>query len=552
MKTQSDKVKSVGKLFENSFRENWDRPALSNFGGETMTYGDLSRKIAWLHLLFKESGISRGDKIAVCGRNQVNWAVSFLAILTYGAVPVPILHEFKPSNIQHLVNHSDSRLLFIAPQQWDSISELEFKKLDGAISLNGFKILQSADWKLSKARSEIDAKFDKKYPDGFSREDLSFRVDSPSELALINYTSGTSGFSKGVMIPYRAVYSNILFAAAVEPHMNNTSRILSILPSAHMFGMMYELLFEMSIGAHVYFLLKPPSPRILIQALQDIRPNAVVSVPMVIEKIYKKEIAPALEKGIKRIFLRVPIIEKVLEKKVRQALIRLFGGNFKEVIIGGASFNKEAEEFLHRIDFPFTVGYGMTECAPIITYVSCEERKLHSCGRVAPRMNIKIDSSDPNKVPGEILVKGENLFTGYYKNEKDTKAAFNKDGWFRTGDMGVIDDEGYLYLRGRCKSMILGPSGQNIYPEEIENVLNNISYVAESLVIEDNGKLVALVFPDFSQISESDIDWVNGEILKAANEELPKYCQLASIEIVPEEFDKTPKHSIKRYLYQRG
>lgn len=552
MKAQNDKVKSVMKLFEHSFKENWDRPALSNFGGETMTYGDLSRRIAWLHLLFKESGISKGDKIAICGRNQVNWAVSFLATLTYGAVPVPILHEFKPTNIQHLVNHSDSKLLFIAPQQWDSISELEFRKLDGVLSLTGFQILQAAGSKFSRTRTELDARFDRKYPYGFTRDDLSFRTDSPSELALINYTSGTSGFSKGVMIPYRAIYSNILFAAAVEPHMNNTSRMLSILPSAHMFGMMYELLFEMSIGAHVYFLLKPPSPRIMISALQDIRPDVVVSVPMVIEKIYKKEIAPAFDKGLKRIFLRIPLIDRVLEKRVRQALVRIFGGRFKEVIVGGAPFNKEAESFLHRIDFPFTVGYGMTECAPIITYVSCEERKLHSCGRVAPRMNLKIDSKDPYNVPGEILVKGDNLFTGYYKNEKDTKAAFTKDGWFRTGDMGVIDDEGYLYLKGRCKSMILGPSGQNIYPEEIENILNNISYVAESLVIDDNGRLVGLVYPDFSCMGESDIDQVSADILKAANEELPKYCQLASVEIVPEEFDKTPKHSIKRYLYQRG
>lgn len=547
--------KSVNKLLEESFKKNWNRPALSNIKGITLYYRDVARMIAKLHIVFEQFKVEKGDKIAICSRNQANWGVAFLGAMTYGAVPVPILHEFKPSNIHYLVNHSDSKVLFGGSMILENLSASEMPGLEAIVKLEDFSIFSAIDESLYDIKDRLESLFAEKYPEGFTSDCPNYFEDSPEQLALINYTSGTSGFSKGVMIPYRALYSNILFSGAVEPHMNNTSNVVAMLPSAHMYGMMFEFLFEMTIGAHVHFLNRVPSPKIILDALGEIKPDVLIAVPLIIEKIYKNMLLPFIGKKRIKMLLTIPVLDQMIQKKILQNLINAFGGNFKEVIIGGAAFNKEAEAFFKKIHFPFTIGYGMTECAPIISYAPSKKTKLYSCGKAAPRMEIKIDSKDPKKIPGEILVKGDNLFMGYYKNPKATQDAFYK-GWFRTGDMGVLDSDGYLFLKGRCKSMILGPSGQNIYPEEIESSLNNLPYVIESLVIEDNGLLKALIYPDFEQMEEEGLtpekllDLLK-EGIQLANLELPNYCKIANVEIFPEEFEKTPKKSIKRYLYQR-
>lgn len=556
MSNTESNIRSVNKLLEESFRRNWDYPALSDYGGETLSYGQLATRIAWLHLFFKEAGIRKGDKIALCSRNQTYWAVTYLAAMTYGAVVVPILHEFKPANIAHLVDHSDSKILFVGGRVWDNVIYEDFSSLDAVVRFPGYEVVQANKSTVMKARERIDRKFEEKYPHGYAAEDIDYYLDRPSNLALISYTSGTSGFSKGVMIPFRALFSNLVFAKEVEPQMDNRSNMLSILPAAHMFGMVFEFLFEMTIGAHVHFLTRLPSPRILLGAFSEIKPDVIVTVPMILEKLYKNTILPAINKRVNRLLLNVPVMDQIVFGKIKDRLKEALGGNFKEVIIGGAPFNREVEHLLYKINFPYTIGYGMTECAPIITFVPSECIRLYSCGKPTPRMSVKIDSRDPLAVPGEILVKGDNVFTGYYKNEKATAAAFTRDGWFHTGDVGVFDKDGYLYIKGRKKSMILGPSGQNIYPEEIESVIDNIDVVMESLVIEDNGSLVALVYPDIrkmnvEQLSQGELDEKCRELMAEINGQLPKYSQISSVELVPEEFDKTPKHSIKRYLYQR-
>jgi len=436
------------------------------------------------------------------------------------------------------------------------MAEMDLPGVEVVVSLTDFQIVRSLNEAADSAMAEMESRLLARYPAGFRKEDISYYVDSPEEMALISYTSGTSGFSKGVMIPYRALTSNVQFAHEAEPQMDCNSRMVSMLPTAHMYGMIFEFLFEMTIGAHVFFLTRLPSPKVILEAMSSVQPDTIIAVPMIIEKIYKNMLLPFISKARIKLMLNLPVIDKVVKNKIRENLVQAFGGKFGEVIIGGAPFNREAEAFFKRINFPFTIGYGMTECAPIITYVHWDKTKLYSCGKAAPRMRIKIDSEDPKKIPGEVLVKGENVFLGYYKNEMATRDAF-VDGWFRTGDMGVIDGDGYLYLKGRCKSMILGPSGQNIYPEEIESILNNMPYVLESLVIEDDFKLVALIYPDFEQAQEDGLD---REALQAkmdencqlANLELDQYCKLNSAEIVDQEFEKTPKRSIKRYLYQRG
>ncbi|MDD2594587.1 MAG: AMP-binding protein [Bacteroidales bacterium] len=547
--------KSVNKLLEDSFKLNWERPALSDHKGDTLYYKDVATRIEKLHIVFETCNLKKGDKVAVCSRNQLNWGVTFLAVLTYGAVPVPILHEFKPGNIHYLVNHSDSRILFAGSSILENLNGSEMSGLEAIIKINDFTITFARDEKVYDTYNHIGELFASKYPKGFTSSDLHYYEDSPQTLALINYTSGTSGFSKGVMIPYRALYSNILFAGSVEPHMNNTSNVVAMLPSAHMYGMMFEFLFEMTIGAHVHFLTRVPSPKIILEALAEIKPDIIISVPLVIEKIYKKMLLPFISKNRIKMLLTLPVIDQMIQKKIQQNLVNAFGGKFKEVIIGGAAFNKEAEAFFKRINFPFTIGYGMTECAPIITYVPWNKAKLYSCGKAAPRMEIKIDSKDPKNIPGEILVKGDNVFLGYYKNKKATEEAFYK-GWFKTGDIGVMDSDGYLFLKGRNKSMILGPSGQNIYPEEIESSINNLPYVIESLVIEDKGALTALIYPDLEQAEEEGLSQEQlmvklKEGIEISNLELPNYCKIVNVEIFPEEFEKTPKRSIKRYLYQR-
>lgn len=549
--------KSVNKLYEKSFKENWDRPALSNYKGAVLHYRDVARRIAKMHIMYENCGLVKGDKIAICSRNQANWGVAFISAITYGAVPVPILHEFKSGNVHHLVNHSEAKILFVDDVVWEGLTESEMPNLQAVIQINNFAFLYSKTEKITFVREHLNELFGKKYPMNFTPECLDYYEDSADELALINYTSGTSGFSKGVMIPYRAIYSNIMFAYKVLPMLNNETDVVAMLPSAHMYGMMFELLFELTLGAHVHFLTRVPSPKIIMQALADIRPGIVIAVPLIIEKVYRNKLKPILDKGGVKFLMSVPGLDQVVMKKIRTELIEAFGGKFEEVIIGGAAFNKEVEAFFRKISFPFTVGYGMTECAPIIAYDDWKTNKLLSCGKAAPNMEIRIDSEDPQTVPGEVLVKGMNVFLGYYKNDEATASAFTEDGWFRTGDMGIMDPEGYLFLRGRSKCMILGPSGQNIYPEEIECVLNNMQYVIDSLVIEDEGALTALIYPDFHQ---GEVDGLSREALEKhlndslvrTNQELPNYARIKKIEVLPEDFERTPKRSIKRYLYQRN
>ena len=547
---------SVNKIFEESFKKNWDRPAISNYHGETLHFKDVARRMEKLHIMFEECGLEKGHKVALCSRNQANWAVTFLAIMTYGAVPVPLLHEFKSANIHHLVNHSEAKILFVDDVIWEGLSESEMPDLHAIIQVNNFKILYAADQKIVDAKRHLNELFGRKYPEAFESHMLDYYEDSADELAVINYTSGTSGFSKGVMIPYRAIFSNIEFARKVLPQLGNTSRVVSMLPCAHMYGLMFEVLYELSVGCHVHFLSRLPSPKIIMQALSEVKPNIVIAVPLVIEKIYKSKVQPVLEKEGIKFLMKVPGLNQVVLNKVRAELINAFGGEFIEVIIGGAAFNKEVEAFFKRMNFPFTVGYGMTECAPIITYDDWKVEKLYSCGKAAPNMEVRIESKDPANIPGEIQVKGANVFLGYFKNEEATAEVFTEDGWFRTGDMGVLDADGSLFIKGRTKCMILGPSGQNIYPEEVETVINSQPYVVDSLVVEDNGGLTALIYPDFQQGAkdgmpqETFVKYMEDTLVEL-NKELPNYAKLKKIKVMLEDFERTPKKSIKRYLYQR-
>ena len=547
---------SVNKLFQEAFKKNWDRPAISNYQGMTLHYRDVARRIEKLHIMFEECGLQVGDKVALCSRNQANWAVAFLAAMTYGAVPVPLLHEFKSANIHHLVNHSEAKILFVDEVIWEGLSESEMPDLQAIIQVNTFKLLYAGDDRIREAREHLNELFGRKYPNVFEPSALNYYEDSADELALINYTSGTSGFSKGVMIPYRAVFSNIQFAREVLPGLDNTKNVVSMLPSAHMYGLMFELLYELSVGAHVHFLSRVPSPKIIMQALAEVKPYIIVAVPLIIEKIYKNKLKPLLEKEGIKFLMKLPVLNQILLDKIKAELTTAFGGEFYEVIIGGAAFNKEVEAFFKKMNFPFTVGYGMTECAPIITYDDWKVEKLNSCGKAVVNMEVRIASADPQNIPGEIQVKGDNVFLGYYKNEEATQEVLTEDGWFRTGDMGVLDAEGSLFIKGRTKCMILGPSGQNIYPEEVETVVNSQPYVVDSLVIEDNGGLTALIYPDFAQGArdgmkqEEFVKYLEGT-LSELNKELPNYAKLKKIEVMSEDFERTPKKSIKRYLYQR-
>ena len=547
---------SVNKIFEAAFKKNWDRPAISNYQGVTLKFCDVARRMEKLHIMFEECGLQKGDKVAICSRNQANWAVSFLATMTYGAVPVPLLHEFKSSNIHHLVNHSEAKILFVDDVIWEGLSETEMPELHAIIQVNTFKLLYAKEENIVQAREHLNELFGRKYPNAFTSADLDYYEDSADELAIINYTSGTSGFSKGVMIPYRAIFSNLEFGKTVLPGLNNTRSVVSMLPSAHMYGLMFELLYELSVGAHVHFLSRVPSPKIIMQALAEVKPYVIIAVPLVIEKIYKTKVKPILEKEGIKVLMKLPVLNQVVMSKIRTELVNAFGGEFYEVIIGGAAFNKEVEAFFKKMGFPFTVGYGMTECAPIITYDDWQVEKLYSCGKAAPNMEIRIASADPKNIPGEIQVKGANVFLGYFKNEDATAEVLTEDGWFRTGDMGVMDEDGSLFIKGRTKCMILGPSGQNIYPEEVETVINSQPYVVDSLVVEDNGGLTALIYPDFQQGAregmnqDAFIKYMEGT-LADLNKELPNYAKLKKIEVMSEDFERTPKKSIKRYLYQR-
>ncbi len=547
---------SVNKIFQEAFQKYWDRPAISNYQGMTLHYRDVARRIEKMHIMFEGCGLNRGDKVAICSRNQANWAVAFLSAMTYGAVPVPLLHEFKSSNIHHLVNHSEAKVLFVDEVIWEGLSESEMPDLLAIIQVNTFKLLYAADEQIVEAREHLNELFGRKHPMAFTPEALNYYEDSAEELAIINYTSGTSGFSKGVMIPYRAILSNLHFGRTVLPDLDHTKSVVSMLPSAHMYGLMFELLYELSVGAHVHFLSRVPSPKIIMKALAEVKPYVVIAVPLVIEKIYKNKVKPILEKEGVKFLMKVPGVNQVIMNKIKTELINAFGGEFYEVIIGGAAFNKEVEAFFKKMGFPFTVGYGMTECAPIITYDDWSVEKLNSCGKAVPNMQVRIESRDPETVPGEIQVKGDNVFLGYFKNEEATKEVFTEDGWFRTGDMGVLDADGSLFIRGRNKCMILGPSGQNIYPEEVETVINSQQYVVDSLVVEDDGGLTALIYPDFPQGAKDGMDqdafvkYMEGT-LSELNAVLPNYARLKKIEVMSEDFERTPKKSIKRYLYQR-
>lgn len=548
-------ISSLNRLLEASFKENWARPALSNYKGGTFTYRGVAKRIALFHINFEKCGLKKGDKVALCSRNQANWGICFLAALTYGAVPVPILHEFKAENIHYLVNHSEAKVLFVDEVIWEGLSELEMPALQVIVMMNDLKYIYAKDQAMRDVRVNLVQDFGLIYPNGFHPADVHYFKDSPEDLALINYTSGTSGFSKGVMIPYRALIANMKFSFETEPQMNSKSEVVAMLPSAHMYGMMFEFLYEMALGAHVHFLTRVPSPKIILNAFKEIKPHLIVAVPLIIEKVYKSQIKPIVDRN--KFYMMIPILDLLIQKKIRNGMVEAFGGRFEEVILGGAPFNPEVEDFLRRIHFPFALGYGMTECAPIITYAKWDKTRKGSCGKAVAGCQIRIDSKDPYNVPGEVQVKGDNVFLGYFKNEDATRKSFTADGWFRTGDMGVIDSDGYLYLRGRNKCMILGPSGQNIYPEEIEAVINNVNYVIESLVIEDNGSLTALIYPDYRQAA---LDGLNREALEAKlteglpqiNSKLPSYAQVRKMEFMPEDFERTPKRNIKRYLYQRN
>ena len=547
--------KSVNKILQESFVRNWDRAALTNYQGMTLAYRDVARRIAKLHIAFEQCGLRKGDKVAICSRNQANWGVSFLAALTYGAVAVPILHEFKPGNIHYLVNHSEARVLFVDEVIWEGLVIDEMPDLAVVVQINNFKFLYAASADLAQVREHLNEEFGHRYPDNFEPEHVNYYEDSSEELAIINYTSGTSGFSKGVMIPYRALYSNIQFAREDAcPMLKAGMNVVSMLPTAHMYGMMFEFLFEMTIGMHVHFLSRVPSPKIIMQAFSEIHPDIIIAVPLVIEKVYKNKLKPLVDKT--KYYRRIPILGAEIKKKFCNELTNAFGGQFEEVILGGAAFNPEVEKFLHSIGFHYTVGYGMTECAPIIGYAHWNKVKVGSAGRAALNMEIRISSPDPRNIPGEVQVKGPNVCLGYYKNPDATRDSFTEDGWFRTGDMGILDQDGYLFLRGRSKCMVLGPSGQNIYPEELEATINNFTYVVDSLVVEDDGGLTALIYPDWHQgeldgMTRSEFKKRITDMLPAINQELPNYAQIKKIELMPEDFERTPKKSIKRYLYQR-
>lgn len=546
--------KSFIHYIEESIKKNWDRDALTDYMGATLQYKDVARKIEKLHIFFEESGVQKGDKIAICGRNSSHWGVTFLATLTYGAVVVPILHEFKSDNIHHIVNHSDAKLLFVGDMVWENLNEAAMPMLEGVFLMQDYTLLVSRSERLTYAREHLNEMFGKKYPKNFRVEHISYHKDSPEELAMINYTSGTTSSSKGVMLPYRSLWSNTKFAFEVLT-LQPGDKVVSMLPMAHMYGLSFEFIYEFAAGCQVFFLTRMPSPKIIFQAFAQVQPRIIIAVPLIIEKIIKKNVLPKLDTMPMRMLLKLPIISDKIMDKVKEEMSKGFGGNFIQVIVGGAAFNQDIEKLLRRIGFPYTVGYGMTECGPIIAYEDWKEFKQGSCGKAAPRMEVKINSSDPHNVVGEILCKGDNVMLGYYKNEEATKAVLDSDGWLHTGDLGLIDEEGNITIKGRSKNMLLGPSGQNIYPEEIEDKLNNLPYVAESIVIQKEDKLVALVYPDFDEalangVKDEELAGIMEENRVSLNTMVPAYSQVASVKIYHEEFEKTPKKSIKRFMYQ--
>ena len=541
---------------EQSIIKNWDKDSLTDYKGITLQYKDVARKIAKFHIVLESAGIQPGDKIAVCGRNSAHWAVTFLATITYGAVIVPILHEFKADNIHNIVNHSEAKLLFVGDQAWENLNEDAMPLLEGIASLTDFSSLVSRNEKLTYAFEHRNAIYGQRYPKNFRPEHICYRKDRPEELAIINYTSGTTGYSKGVMLPYRSIWSNVAYCFEMLP-VKPGDHIVSMLPMGHVFGMVYDFLYGFSAGAHIYFLTRMPSPKIISQSFSEIKPRVISCVPLIVEKIIKKDILPKVDSKIGKLLLKVPIVNDKIKSLARQAAMEIFGGNFDEIIIGGAPFNAEVEAFLKKIGFPYTIAYGMTECGPIICSSRWDTLKLASCGKATTRMEVRIDSPDPKTHAGEIVGRGANMMLGYYKNPEATAQIIDVNGWLHTGDLGVMDEEGYVTVRGRSKNMLLTSSGQNIYPEEIESKLNNMPYVAESLIVLQHDKLVALIYPDFDDafahgLQQNDIQKAMEVNRVELNQQLPNYCQISKIKIHFEEFEKTAKKSIKRFMYQEA
>lgn len=541
-------------LIEQSIKTNWYLNALTDYKGITLQYRDVARKIEKIHILLENAGIEKGDKIAICGRNSAHWTVTYLAVITYGAVVVPILHEFKADQVHNIVNHSEARLLFVGDQIWENLNEAAMPHLEGIIELKDFGVPVSRSEKLAYARDHLNEIFGHKFPCRFRPDDISYEKEKSEDLAIINYTSGTTGYSKGVMLPYRSILSNVLYCKE-KIGLKAGDSVVSMLPLGHVFGMTFDFLYGFTAGAHLWSLTRMPSPKIIAESFAEIRPRVIACVPLIVEKIFKKNILPKVDNKLGKLLLHVPIISDKIKELIKQKAMEVFGGNFIEIIIGGAPFNAEVEAFLKMIDFPYTIAYGMTECGPIICHSHWTELKLASCGKVAARMEAKVLSPNPSAIAGELVCRGANLMLGYYKNEEATRQVIDTEGWLHTGDMATIDEDGNVFIKGRCKNLLLTSSGQNIYPEEIESKLNNMPYVSESLIILQQDKLVGLIYPDSDDafahgLSQSDLVRVMEENRLELNKQLPAFSQIARFKLYPEEFEKTAKKSIKRFLYQ--
>ena len=541
-------------LIEQSIKTNWYLNALTDYKGITLQYRDVARKIEKIHILLENAGIEKGDKIAICGRNSAHWTVTYLAVITYGAVVVPILHEFKADQVHNIVNHSEARLLFVGDQIWENLNEAAMPHLEGIIELKDFGVPVSRSEKLAYARDHLNEIFGHKFPCRFRPDDISYEKEKSEDLAIINYTSGTTGYSKGVLLPYRSILSNVLYCKE-KIGLKAGDSVVSMLPLGHVFGMTFDFLYGFTAGAHLWFLTRMPSPKIIAESFAEIRPRVIACVPLIVEKIFKKNILPKVDNKLGKLLLHVPIISDKIKELIKQKAMEVFGGNFIEIIIGGAPFNAEVEAFLKMIDFPYTIAYGMTECGPIICHSHWTELKLASCGKVAARMEAKVLSPNPSAIAGELVCRGANLMLGYYKNEEATRQVIDTEGWLHTGDMATIDEDGNVFIKGRCKNLLLTSSGQNIYPEEIESKLNNMPYVSESLIILQQDKLVGLIYPDSDDafahgLSQSDLVRVMEENRLELNKQLPAFSQIARFKLYPEEFEKTAKKSIKRFLYQ--
>ena len=541
-------------LIEQSIKTNWYLNALTDYKGITLQYRDVARKIEKIHILLENAGSEKGDKIAICGRNSAHWTVTYLAVITYGAVVVPILHEFKADQVHNIVNHSEARLLFVGDQIWENLNEAAMPHLEGIIELKDFGVPVSRSEKLAYARDHLNEIFGHKFPCRFRPDDISYEKEKSEDLAIINYTSGTTGYSKGVMLPYRSILSNVLYCKE-KIGLKAGDSVVSMLPLGHVFGMTFDFLYGFTAGAHLWFLTRMPSPKIIAESFAEIRPRVIACVPLIVEKIFKKNILPKVDNKLGKLLLHVPIISDKIKELIKQKAMEVFGGNFIEIIIGGAPFNAEVEAFLKMIDFPYTIAYGMTECGPIICHSHWTELKLASCGKVAARMEAKVLSPNPSAIAGELVCRGANLMLGYYKNEEATRQVIDTEGWLHTGDMATIDEDGNVFIKGRCKNLLLTSSGQNIYPEEIESKLNNMPYVSESLIILQQDKLVGLIYPDSDDafahgLSQSDLVRVMEENRLELNKQLPAFSQIARFKLYPEEFEKTAKKSIKRFLYQ--